>query len=200
MVKAIEPTYLDAVRDRTSNTINLTVSEVMQHLFDSCGDVTPETFQAKESEVKAYTYDPTTPVDVLFTEIEDLVDLSGKANVPMTAEQAITIAYVILWRTTVLKDALKEWNALGAADKTWLRFKTHFRDAIKEYKQLRGPTVQNSIFQQHSANLIRDLRNELKTVIVEEIQRHTAHLAITMPPSSYDNPYVLPPQDDNVQS
>ena len=35
LVKAIEPMYLDAVRDRTSNTITMNLSDVIQHFFDT---------------------------------------------------------------------------------------------------------------------------------------------------------------------
>ena len=196
LVSALEPMYLDAVRDQTTNTIIMDVHDIMQHFFDQYGDVTPETFQEREATVKSYTYDLDTPIDNLFKEIEDLVDLSGTAHIPMTPEQAITIAYVILWRTSALKESLREWNNLPAADKTWTRFKTHFRTAVKIYKQLRGPTVQNSVFQQHSANILRDLKLELRTVITDEIQRHTAHLASSSPSQEpYHDPYSYSPID-----
>ena len=162
--------------------------------FDTYGEVTPETFQAKENEVESITYDPNTPIDNLYKEIEDLIDLSGRAHVPMTAAQAISIGYIILWKTSVLKEALRQWNALPDADKNWNRFKTHFRNEIKTYKQLRGPTMQDSIFQQHNANLLRDIKTELKSVIEEEIARHTANFATFHPPlppapPSFPEPY-----------
>lgn len=193
LVTALDPMYLEAVRDRTSNTLTITVYEVMQHLFDNYGDVTPEVFQARETIVKSSTYDPLTPIDTLFKEIEDLVDLSGRAHVPMTPAQAVSIGYIILWKTGVLKDSLKIWNQLPAPDKTWIRFKTEFRNAVKEWKQLRGPTVQDSMYQQN-ANLICDIKNELKSVIVEEITKHTANIASynvpPVPPQSFHDPYA----------
>ena len=205
LIKAINPMYLEAVRDRTSNTIDVPVYVVMQHLFDNYGDVTPEVFQARETTVKSHTYDPLTPIDNLFKEIEDLVDLSGRAHVPMTPAQAISIGYIILWKTGVLKDSLKEWNALDAANKTWTRFKTHFREAVKEWKQLKGPTVNDSIYN-HNANLIRDIKNELKSVITEEISKHTANLtsynAPSVPLQPYNDPYSNHsppfPSDSNI--
>ena len=79
----------------------------MDHLFTTYGDVAPDTFQTQESALKSSTWDPNTPIDNLFKDIDDLVNLSGRAGVHMTPEQAINIAYVILWRTKVLKDYLK---------------------------------------------------------------------------------------------
>ena len=190
LVAAVESKYLDAIRNRTTDTITDPVYRVMEHLFSNYGDVTPETLQQREAIVKAIEYDPTTPIDNLFKEIDDLVDLSGRANIPMTPEQSITIAYVILWRTQVLKEYLKTWNSKAPADKTWDAFKTHFRDAVKEWKQLRGPVVQDSIFgQQQHANLLQQLRDDVRTVIAEEIQHHSAHLATNTAPM-YNSPYV----------
>ena len=190
IVQAIEPTYLDAVRDRTTNTILTPVHEVMEHLFSTYGEVTPETFQKKEAQIKATTFDPLVDsIDTLYREIEDLVDLSGHAGIPMTPAQSMTVAYVILWRTTVLKDYLKTWNAKAAADKTWDNFKTHFRDGIREFKSLRGPEIKDSIFNQHHhANFMKELRDGVRDVISDEISRHTANLAASYPqapPSSY---------------
>ena len=186
IVQAIEPKYLDAVRNRTSDTITIPVYQVMEHLFNTYGEITPETFQKKEQKVKAMTFDPNTDsIDSLYKEIDDLVDLSGRAGVPMTPEQSVTIAYVILWRCGVLKDYLKTWNAKAAADKTWLNFKPHFRDGLKEYKNLRGPLMQDSIYgQQQNANLIQQLRDDVRHVISEEIAKHTANLTSSFPSSS----------------
>ena len=80
IVDAVESMYLDAVRDRTSNSIIMPVYDVMDHLFSTYGDVTPITFQTKEAAIKAIIYDPLTPVDALYKDIDDLVDLSGRAG------------------------------------------------------------------------------------------------------------------------
>ena len=104
--------------------------------------------------------------------IEDLVDLSGRANVPMTPAPSITIGYVILWKTSVFKEDLKVWNRKPAADKTWDNFKDHFRTAVKEFRQLRGLVVQNSMYsQQHHANLLQQIRTDVRSIIAEEVQQ-----------------------------
>ena len=185
IVQAVEPKYLDAVRNRVSDTITIPVHAVMEHLFNTYGEITPETFQQKEQELKATVFDPNIDsIDTLYKSISDLVDLSGHVGIPMTPEQSTSIAYVILWRSSVLKDYLKSWNATPIANKTWDAFKDHFRDGIKEYKSLKGPAVKDSIFQQqHHANFVQHLRDDVKTVIAQELTRHTANLVAGYPPS-----------------
>ena len=157
IVQAVEPCYLDAVQNCTSDTITIPVYEVMEHLFNTYGEITPETFQQKEQEIKSKTFDPNTnSIDSLYKDIDDLVDLSGRTGVPTTPEQSVTISYVILWRCGVLKDYLKTWNAKLAAEKTWNNFKSHFRHGVKEYKNLRGTVMHDSQFgQHHQANLLQ---------------------------------------------
>ena len=191
IVQAIEPKYLTAVRNRTSDTITIPVYEVMEYLFNTYGEVTPETFQTKEQETKAMTFDPNIDsIDSLYNEIDDLVDLSGHAGIPMTPEQSITIAYVILWRSGVLKDYLKTWNAKAAAEKTWDTFKTHFRDGVKEYKSLKGPTMQQSTMfhAEQQANLLQHFRDDIKAVIADEISKHSANLTTNYSPSHFQPP------------
>ena len=193
LVAAIEPTYLMAIRDRTSNTIVRPVYEVLEFLFQTYGDIDPNTFSDKETEVKATIYDINTPIDTLFELIEDLVDFSGHANIPMTQQQSINIGYVIMWRTGVLVDDLKSWNNKPRIQKTWINFKTHFRKAVSDYKKLKGPTVNNSLFQNH-ANLINEIKDDLRTTITSEIRN--LH---PQPPSFEHTPsFYAPSHDDHV--
>ena len=102
----------------------------------------------------------------------------------MSQAQSIQIAYVILWRTTVFKHALREWNALPAVQKTWINFKTRFCQAVREYCQLKGPTVNDSIYQQQHANLVHQMKEELCTTIAEEktIMQHISTRHCTLLP------------------
>ena len=203
IIDAVEPMYLDAIRNRTSNNITRPIFEVLEHLFDNFGEITPETFLEREAAVKAKSYDPNTPVDTLFKDIEDLVDLSGRAGVAMTQAQSIQIAYVILWRTTVFKHDLREWNALPPVQKTWINFKTRFRRAVKQYRQLKGPTVNDSMYQQQHANLVHQLKEELRTTIVDEIRKNTVpppQYDHYPPPPSLNDPYYGLPQDDTMST
>ena len=193
IVAAIDPTYLIAIRDRTTNTIVRPVYEVLEYLFQTYGKVDPNTFSAKESEIKAITYDINSPIDNIFEQIEDLVDYSGHAGVPMTPEQSINIGYVIMWRTGALVDNLKEWNRKTTADKTWDNFKTHFCVAITNHRKLKGPTVHNSIYQ---ANLINEIKTELRDTIAQELRTLTPPATVFTPTPTFTSP----PPDDHLSN
>ena len=74
------------------------------------------------------TYDPTTPVDLVFGKIDDLLMYGEFANCPYTATQAITKGHHILNNCgTVYNDYICSWNRIQENQKTWNRFKMHFR-------------------------------------------------------------------------
>jgi hypothetical protein len=66
-------------------------------------------------------------VDVVFNQVEDLVEYGEMANYTYTMAQTISIAYSILNRTTKFSKSIKTWNHLPALQETWIAFKIHFR-------------------------------------------------------------------------
>ena len=55
------------------------------------------------------------------------------ANCPFTATQAITKGHHILNNCgNIYDDYLRSWNRIPDTQKTWNRFKTHFRQAYTE--------------------------------------------------------------------
>ena len=136
----------------------------MEHLFQNYGQINPNELLTKENDIRALTYDPKVPIDTLFEQIEDLVDISGYANTPMTPQQSINIAYTIMWKTSLFKEDLKTWNALADADKTWTRFKNHFCTAVTNHNKLSGPTVGDAEYQ-NQMNLMNEMKQHVKDTI-----------------------------------
>ena len=62
----IDSTYLEDVQDRTTNSINLSVSALLVHLQETYGTLMPHEFQEKEDEAKRMTYNPRDPIVSVF--------------------------------------------------------------------------------------------------------------------------------------
>ena len=45
LIEAIEPVYLEAIRDSTTNSIGLSTYDTIQYLYDTYGDITPESLE-----------------------------------------------------------------------------------------------------------------------------------------------------------
>ena len=57
IVAAVEPQYLLALRNSTTGKLNGTIAEIIKHLFQVYGQVTPQTLFKQEQKVQQMTYD-----------------------------------------------------------------------------------------------------------------------------------------------
>ena len=164
IVTAIPPKYIAALRDRNTNVITCDIHTVIRHLFDVYGNVTPQTLQDKEQEVKATVYDLRDPIDSIFTKIEDLLEFSGAAGSLFTQPQCINIAYVILNKTGKFQLSIRDWNRKSSPQKTWINFKDPFRSAHKELRESTDITLQDSHL--NHANLVKEVVEGVQQVLL----------------------------------
>ena len=98
-VATINATYLEDVRDRMTNSINLSVSALLWHLQETYGTLMPHEFQEKEDEAKRTIYNLRNPIASVFSVVGDLVELSALAATPLSNAQQVNIGYIILHKT-----------------------------------------------------------------------------------------------------
>ena len=92
IVAAIEPPYLKTIRNRHTNAINLTISEIfMLHLYPRYGMVDPQILADEYTKVSQMNYDVAFPPDEVYEAVEDLLDMTETAEVPYTQKQATCI-------------------------------------------------------------------------------------------------------------
>ena len=128
IVNAIDGKYLKAIRSKTTNKINKIIPDILTYLFETYGDVSPQELMGLRSQIENMTFDPTEPVDAVFTEIEDFADIAESIDDPITTVQKCKLAYVVLQNTKKFKSGLREWNQKQWEDKTWENFQAHFRE------------------------------------------------------------------------
>jgi hypothetical protein len=164
VVSAVEGKYLLSFKNRQTGQFNGNLLQILQHLQTTYGQISPAQLSSFEKEVIEMTYDPTTPIDIVFQKIEDLMMYGDFAQCPFTAEQSIQRAYNIVDSTGLYKDYIKTWSRRPRADKTWTNFKEHFRTAHLELQETAGELTLNEAGY-GSANFVEDivscLSNEL---------------------------------------
>ena len=67
-------------------------------------------------------YNVNQPVEFLINQIDDSVDIAAAAVNPYLAEQVVTIAYNLVFKTGMFADDCKMWSRRDPADKTWPHF------------------------------------------------------------------------------
>ena len=95
-------------------------------------------------------YHPADPIILLFNLIEKLKKMAIAADIMYTTDQVLDIALTVVRNTRDFERALGDWEALPDIQKTWDNFKTHFKEAQKKLRAIRGPTMQQAGY--HHAN------------------------------------------------
>jgi hypothetical protein len=157
IIKAVDDTYLTAIRNRQTNSLTGTVHQIITHLIDTYGRITPTMIDEYEQHLKAMTYDTALPIDTIFNAVEDLMEYAELANQPYTQRQAVAKAYTIINKTGRFKEAIKAWNRRTPLQQTWIAFKDEFRVAHREYRETTNLALEASELEQHNANLVQQL-------------------------------------------
>ena len=103
--------------NRATNAIPGPVHLVLDYLNNIYGKLTPQLLDEKETLLRATNYTPASPIDTIFTAVEDLADYAELNGAKMTQQQKIAKAYIILNKGGLLKEEIKNWNRLQAAHK-----------------------------------------------------------------------------------
>ena len=161
IINAHDGKYLQALRDKTS-MINKSIPDIINFLTARYGKVSAEEFEKRELEIKEYLYNPTEPIDSVYDKIEEFSDLCDLINHKLTEQRKVHLAYLIISRTKIFRDSLKEWNKEDEANKTLDKMKTFMREQYDELEAV-------------SALSVEETMNH--TDIIEELKLHQEHLS-----------------------
>ena len=158
---AVEDKYLEFMVDDDTGLIEDDIPTVLAYLFSNYGKVTSLEVKEQESEVLNLTFNPADPMITIFRPIEQLQKKATEAEIPYSEKQILEFGLTLIRNTRDFEKAIGEWNS--RANKTWDSFKTHFRNAQTELKEIRGPTMQQAGY--HHANMLAsqmrvDLNNQ----------------------------------------
>ena len=132
---------------------------------------------------------------IFFSLIDDLQLLAEAANEPRTEQQLMNHGLEIIQRTGDMEKGLSEWFEMNPANKNWDNFKTHFSNAHRTLKQIRGKAIQNTAFQQANS-LVQSVNANLED-IRSEINSLALSRANTPPPEAST---LTPPSDPSMNS
>ena len=100
LIAAVEPIYLRAIRDKYVGFGNLTILEMLTHLYSSYAKITPADLEKNDVRMKA-PYDANDPPELLIQQVQDGVDYAAHADCPYSPEQVVTIAYNLVNQTGI---------------------------------------------------------------------------------------------------
>ena len=128
------------------------------------------------------------------------------ADIEYTADQILDISLTVVRNTRDFERALGDWEVLPPIWKTWDNFKTHFKEAQKQLRAIRGPTMQQAGYH-HANHLAQQLKSDIQqqdsdiltyiqTAIDSASHSDTGSITETATPSDMS---TMTPQTDMVQ-
>lgn len=168
IIAAIEPEYVQPIRNIHTDMINDTIPMIFGFLRDTYGNLSPSQLKARERVIDDMIYNPSLTIDSVFNKIQDFQDICILLQNTKTDTQLITYAYLVFQKTGIFMTSLKEWNAKIPALKTFAGFKLFMRQQYLDLDAVGGLTVQNS-----SLNMMQELKNsheQLSNTLKHEVQ------------------------------
>jgi hypothetical protein len=156
---AIHPDYLEAITNDDTGLITGTIVSIMVYLFENFGYVNPTALNEKRDEILALTIDTDKPIDTIFNAINKYTGVAEAAGSDETPEQLINLAMILLTKSGIFANDIRRWYDRPVIEKTWPRFKTHFREAQKAIRNS-TPTVDQLGF--HNANIVQQIMTGLR--------------------------------------
>ena len=100
LIAAVDDAYLQGVKDPDTKYHNLTVLQMLEHLYENYDKIN-EDQKAKNIERMKEPYDITTPIELFFQCIQECIDFASAAQSPLSAEQILDFVFLTLQHTGV---------------------------------------------------------------------------------------------------
>ncbi len=172
LIEAVNVIYLGALRNSDTDMIHESLPDMMDHLMKNYGQVTLEDMHDKEQELISMHYDPTKPVDNVFSATDWFRDLCILTDQPKSENQLTNISYIMFNKLRIFMDSLKMWNKREPAQKTYAAFKAHLRKEYNELRKVGALTIQQSNLHPQ-ANLTTDappnLTDQISSTVSNDI-------------------------------
>ena len=119
--------------------------------------------------------------------------MTEAAQIAYTEEQILDMRLTVIRNTRDFEKALGDWESLELANKNQNRFKQHFKDAQKQLKAIRGPTMQQAGY--HHANhpaqqLWSDIQQQDQDLLT--VLQHAIETNSTTSPPARTPPSIAP--------
>jgi hypothetical protein len=158
---ALDADCLADLIDDETGLLQGTIPDILQTLFDTYGEITPQTLAAEKAKVEATTYDHNRPIVNIFTDINAYAHMAEAAHSAETASQLINIGLIIITRSTIFSSDIRKWHDKPSLDQTWPNFKDHFKAAQKAIRKSQPVVTTDSLGFHGQANTAASLVDQV---------------------------------------
>ena len=150
LIAAIPPDYLRGLTDPELGLGSVSCLTILTHLWSTWGAITQIDLDANV--LRMHTpWNPPTPIDKLFTQLDDGVRFATAGNDTPSAPSVVRLGYNLILATRWFEVPCRDWRAKPEENKTLANFTVHFRAADQD----RRLTTTTSSAGFHGANAVR---------------------------------------------
>jgi DNA-binding protein H-NS len=141
LLGAFDEMYTKSLSNCHTGFATITTFDIIQYLYQTYGMISQVNLKDNTACMNE-PYDPTTPIENLFDQIEVAAEYADAANHPFSMQQTVTAGYLLIFATGLYTEECKLWNRRPAAEQTWVNFKITFSRAHKELREMQAMTAQ----------------------------------------------------------
>ena len=104
---------------------------MVKYLYENYSIITPEELEENDKRMRE-AYDPTTPIENLFEQIEEAVEYADAGNATYNDIQMLARAYLLVRNTGMYNDTCRELRKTTAVHQTWTALKKQFTEAHRD--------------------------------------------------------------------
>ena len=123
---AVDNKYTYAVRNRITGQLPGDIRLLMNHLFNTYGNINEAKLQEKHDNMARLTYDVSEPIDIIFNAIEDLYKIADLAGCPYYPRQQVNIGYLILQKQPIFRSDVRTWMRKPTVEKNMVKIHQSF--------------------------------------------------------------------------
>ena len=177
LIAAIEPAYLDPIRCGLTDMILHPIADIITFLQDTYGKMTVNQVEECNTKIKNFAYDPSKSINLLLTAVQNHTDLLAIAGAPLNDKQVQDLAYYIINKYQIFKEALVAWNKIEEP-KTWEMMKEHMRREYQMLKDVNALSISESAL--NTSDFIQELKFEQENLLNKAEKRFKTGLTEVM--------------------
>ena len=131
LLGTVNEIYYQTLRNRHTGYSIISTRDILTHLYTQYGNITPQDLQDNDFKMKN-PFDTSLPIETLYDQIEDAVELADAGLTPYTVQRVVAIAYSLVFATGQLTEAYRDWKRNLIRHKTCANFKNDFGVAFKQ--------------------------------------------------------------------
>ena len=140
LVRAIDPLYFKAIRNKYVGFGAQTCLTMLQHLYTNYAKISASELLLKDAAMKA-DHDANLPIENLFEQIDTAVEFAAAGGAPYTSKQILIVTFQLIFKTGVFPDDCKLWKRRVQVNKTYAEFKLFFTVAHLELRESQATTL-----------------------------------------------------------